>query len=135
LALFALAFRKNQAPPVAFQTTEQDSEWIENNELTDNAKEKFSAKAIIVFPRRTRMMWAPEPNGYFGNAWLGLAVPRLAPLHQTFVSRVVQARTAWRHSRLSISVRLVPSPKAAYSLRISVRLSGKLTHYRAAWNF
>jgi hypothetical protein len=47
LALFALAFRKNQAPPVAFQTTEQDSEWIENNELRDNAKEKFSAKVGI----------------------------------------------------------------------------------------
>jgi hypothetical protein len=47
LALFALAFRKNQAPPVAFQTTEQDSEWIENNELTDNAKEKFSATVEV----------------------------------------------------------------------------------------
>ena len=51
LALFDLAFRKKQAPLGAVQTTEQDSELIEDNELNVSAsKPNTEVEAVNVVP-------------------------------------------------------------------------------------
>jgi hypothetical protein len=50
--LFDLAYRKKQAPPV--QTTEQDSELIENNELNESASKpntEVEASNVVPFKR------------------------------------------------------------------------------------